>query len=147
MILSDVSQRRIITDSKEFVDYEMNRYKKEGSQIMHICDYEVIGENLYLVKFTNNRVGDNAPGECKKNRKYNAANEYPRYEKEKGSLTITVKGQDLDCVKRAVRAINNYIYQADGIISDYDNELLTALLGKSWNEKYVIGKVYISEDR
>lgn len=58
-------------------------------------------------------------------------------------LTITLKCEDLDCVKETVRAINNCVYEECGIISDYNNELLTALLGKNWSERYMIGKGYI----
>lgn len=143
--LSDVSQRRIITDSYDFVNYEMNRYKKEDAR--RICDYEIIGEDLYLVKLTDNRVGDHYPGACKKNRKYDAAKEYPRHEKEKGNITVTLKGQDLECVKRTIRLINNCVYEEGGIISDYNNKLLTALLGENWEKEYFIGAIYIPEEK
>ena len=45
-------------------------------------------------------------------------------------MTITIKGEDLDCVKRAITVINNCIYEEDGIISEYNVKLLNALLGR-----------------
>lgn len=61
-------------------------------------------------------------------------------------MTITIKGEDLDCVKRAITVINNCIYEEDGIISEYNVKLLNALLGENWTERYELGKRLISED-
>ena len=61
-------------------------------------------------------------------------------------MTITVKGEDLDCVKKAIKAINNCIYEEGGIISEYNVELLNALLGDSWIKRYELGKRFIDEN-
>lgn len=60
-------------------------------------------------------------------------------------MKIIIEGKDLDCVKKAVVIISNYIYKKHGIISDYNNELLTALLGENWNDEYDIGCRYIED--
>lgn len=57
-------------------------------------------------------------------------------------LTVTIKGKDLDCVKNAIKVINNKVY-TNGYFSEYDYKLLDTLLGDNWNEEYVIGKVYL----
>lgn len=62
-------------------------------------------------------------------------------------MTITIKGEDLDCVKKAITIINNNIYQDGGIISKYNMQLLNALLGDDWVFRYEIGKMFISDDK
>lgn len=61
-------------------------------------------------------------------------------------LTIEVKGKDLDCVKKAVTLINNCIYDMEGKVSNYNNDLLKALLGDNWRKEYLIGDRYIDLD-
>ena len=61
-------------------------------------------------------------------------------------MTITVKGEDLDCVKKAITVINNCIYEEGGIISEYNVELLNALLGENWTKRYELGKRFIDND-
>jgi len=59
------------------------------------------------------------------------------------AITITIKAADLDCVKEVIKVINNCIYEEGGIISEYNMELLNALLGENWSKEYWIGMGYI----
>lgn len=61
-------------------------------------------------------------------------------------MTITIKGEDLDCVKKVITVINNCIYEEGGIISEYNVELLNALLGDNWIKRYELGNRFISEN-
>lgn len=62
-------------------------------------------------------------------------------------MTITVKCEDLDCVKKVIAIINNRIYEEAGIVSEYNLELLDALLGEHWQRYYDIGTRYIEIDK
>ena len=57
-------------------------------------------------------------------------------------MKIEVSVRDLDNVKNLMKVINNKIYEQEGI-TDYDNELLTALLGENWEDEYLIGDSYM----
>lgn len=60
------------------------------------------------------------------------------------NLKVIVDVRNLDCIKNTVKVINNSIYENKGIVSEYNKNLLGALLGSDWNEKYVLGKIYLS---
>lgn len=60
------------------------------------------------------------------------------------NLKVIVDARNLDCIKNTVKVINNSIYENKGIVSEYNKNLLGALLGSDWNEKYVLGKIYLS---
>lgn len=61
-------------------------------------------------------------------------------------LKLTIDARNLDCVKETVRVINNCIYEECGVISEYNNELLGALLGNEWNKEYILGERYIEKE-
>lgn len=61
-------------------------------------------------------------------------------------LTLTVDARNLECVKNTIRVINNCIYEECGIISEYNEELLEALLGENWNKEYELGKRFIEKE-
>jgi|GEM_PF-2071423 len=87
----------------------------------------------------NDRKGD-IMGACKTT----PVNKPPMYDKQR--FVITVKGEDLDCVKKALTVINNCIYEEGNIISEYNVKLLNALLGENWTERYEFGKRFISDN-
>ena len=60
------------------------------------------------------------------------------------NLKVIVDARNLDCIKNTVKVINNSIYENKGIVSEYNKNLLGVLLGSDWNEKYVLGKIYLS---
>jgi len=62
-------------------------------------------------------------------------------------LKVTIDARNLECVKETVRVINNCIYEECGFISEYNNELLEALLGNDWNKEYVLGERYIEKEQ
>lgn len=64
----------------------------------------------------------------------------------KKTFTVMVDARNLDCVKKTIRVINNCIYEECGVISEYNIELLEALLGKDWHKEYCLGERYIEED-
>ena len=138
-ILSDVSQRRIITDNYSLVEDEMNKYKKDDMGYM--VDYEVIEENLYLLKLTNNRVGDHYPYLKKdKEIKYYAGKEINDIRGneniiEKKELKLTVSIKDIDCVKRLINIISEKCTE-EGSINEYNMQLLIALLGERFEKDY-----------
>ncbi|WP_297439076.1 hypothetical protein [uncultured Clostridium sp.] len=136
-ILSDVSQRRIITNNYSFVQDEMNKYKK--NDMGYMVEYEVIEENLYLLKLTNNRVGDHYPMKNRKTKKYNAAKEINdiRNKAEKKNLTIEVSFKGLDNIKNLIKVISDKCTE-EGCINKYNNELLTALLGDKFEDEYCV---------
>lgn len=57
-------------------------------------------------------------------------------------MKIEISARDLDNVKNLMKVINNKIYEQGGV-TDYDNELLTALLGENWEDEYLIGVSYM----
>lgn len=63
--------------------------------------------------------------------------------KNNNTFTVTIKAQDLDCILRVIKVINNCIYEECGIVSEYNQELITALLGKNWDKEYSFGKKYM----
>jgi len=58
-------------------------------------------------------------------------------------MTIKIDARNLDCVKNTIRVINNCIVEECGIISEYNEELLIAMLGDNWNEEYCIGREFM----
>lgn len=57
-------------------------------------------------------------------------------------LIVTLSCKDLDIVSNAVKVINNNIVKK-GYFSDYDKELLSALLGENWEKEYCIGMILL----
>ncbi|WP_221373632.1 hypothetical protein [Clostridium perfringens] len=59
-------------------------------------------------------------------------------------IKLTVDARNLECITKALRVINNSIYENNGIVSEYNKNLLESLLGPDWNKKYVFGEIYIN---
>lgn len=64
---------------------------------------------------------------------------------DKNKMTITIKGENLECVRNTLIIINNKVYERGGNIIDYEREILKALLGVNWEERHIIGKQFIEE--
>lgn len=58
-------------------------------------------------------------------------------------LILTIEAKNLDFAKKVLKVINNQVFCQSGFFSDYDEELLDALLGDNWINEYPIGEKYI----
>ena len=66
-----------------------------------------------------------------------------KLENKRNALTVKVDVRRLDCIKNAIEVINNKVVCQGGFFSDYDKELLNALLGDNWMIEYAIGRKHI----
>lgn len=61
-------------------------------------------------------------------------------------LKVTVDVRSLDNIKNAVNIINNRVFNQGKNFTAYDIKLLEVLLGKDWDNEYIIGQRYIKEE-
>ncbi len=98
-----------------------------------VCDYGVY-ENDELIYIFNDRCNAELVKEILK-----VDSKGKRYNRK---LTVALSCKDLDIVSNAVKVINNNIVKK-GYFSDYDKELLSALLGENWKKEYCIGMILL----
>lgn len=55
----------------------------------------------------------------------------------KSFLKVTVECKDIECVKNAIKIINNHVYE-NGMDS-YSDAILKALLGENYQNEWFIG--------